>query len=819
MDVSKFSERAREALETAQGVVRRGPGNMLGTEHLLIGVLSLPGGIVEQVLNLLGIDKGAAMTRADQFAQNQPAGSGPPTPPPADMLYLSPRAKSAIDIAVQESQKMGDEFVGTEHLLLGIFLEGEGPGSAVLKDLGASEDGLRKALAELRAGGTDYEAAATGETMLKKYTRDLTALARDDRLDPVIGRDDEIKRVIQVLSRRTKNNPALIGEPGVGKTAIAEGLAQKIVAGDVPEILRGKRVLALDLGAMVAGSKYRGEFEERLKGALDEVQRAKDVVLFIDELHNVVGAGAAEGAIDASNLMKPMLSRGELQCVGATTLDEYREHIEKDSALERRFQPIIVPEPSVEETIAILHGLRDKYEAHHKVKITDAALVEAARLADRYINDRFLPDKAIDLLDEAASKLRIESTMLPPELREMELRLGELTREGAAAVQAQDYERAAQLKEQTDKIQETFVEAKNAWLADKGIADATVDADEIAAIVSSWTGIPVQRMLQEEADKLLGMEENLHSRLVGQDRAVEAVAEAVRRARAGLKDPKRPIGSFIFLGPTGVGKTELARALAEFLFDDEGALIRLDMSEYMEKHSVSRLVGSPPGYVGYDEGGQLTEAVRRRPYSVVLFDEIEKAHPDVFNALLQILDDGRLTDSKGRTVDFKNVVIIMTSNVGSGMIRQQQLGFSPDSSHAASHEAFEKRLLDELRHTFKPEFLNRVDEIIVFDPLSREQLEQIVELLLDHTRRLVEGQGMRLEVTPAARAKIVDEGYDAEFGARPLRRAIQRLLENPLSSELLRGSFRAGDTIRVDAGESGALGFAKDHARDAVAPA
>jgi ATP-dependent Clp protease ATP-binding subunit ClpC len=808
MDVSKFSERAREALETAQGVVRRGPGNMLGTEHLLIGVLSLPGGIVEQVLNLVGIDKGAAMTRANQFAQNQPAGSGPPTPAPADMLYLSPRAKAAIDIAVQQAQRMGDEFVGTEHLLLGIFLEGEGPGAAILKDLGASEDKLRQALAELRAGGTDYEASATGESMLKKYTRDLTALARDDRLDPVIGRDAEIKRVIQVLSRRTKNNPALIGEPGVGKTAIAEGLAQKIVAGDVPEMLRGKRVLALDLGAMVAGSKYRGEFEERLKGALDEVQRAKDVVLFIDELHNVVGAGAAEGAIDASNLMKPMLSRGELQCVGATTLDEYREHIEKDSALERRFQPIIVPEPTVEETVAILRGLRDKYEAHHKVKITDEALAEAARLADRYISDRFLPDKAIDLIDEAASKLRIETTMLPPELREMELRLGELTREGAAAVQAQDYEKAAELKEQTDKIQETFVEAKNAWLADKGIADATVDADEIADIVSSWSGIPVQRMLQEEADKLLAMEENLHSRLIGQDRAVQAVAEAVRRARAGLKDPKRPIGSFIFLGPTGVGKTELARALAEFLFDDESALIRLDMSEYMEKFSVSRLVGSPPGYVGFDEGGQLTEAVRRRPYSVVLFDEIEKAHPDVFNALLQILDDGRLTDSKGRTVDFKNSVIIMTSNVGSGTIRQQQLGFSPENGHEASHESFEKRLLAELRHTFKPEFLNRVDDIIVFDPLSKEQLEQIVDLLLEHTRRLVEGQGMRLEVTAAARAKIVDEGYDVEFGARPLRRAIQRLLENPLSSELLRGSFHSGDTIRVDAGSNGALAFA-----------
>ena len=661
----------------------------------------------------------------------------------------------------------------------------------------------------MRDTGLDYEASATGESMLKKYTRDLTALASDGRLDPVIGRDAEIKRVIQVLSRRTKNNPALIGEPGVGKTAIAEGLAQKIVVGDVPEILRGRRVLALDLGAMVAGAKYRGEFEERLKGALDEVQRVSDVVLFIDELHNVVGAGAAEGAIDASNLMKPMLARGELQCVGATTLDEYREHIEKDSALERRFQPILVPEPTVEETIAILHGLRDKYEAHHKVKITDEALAEAARLADRYISDRFLPDKAIDLLDEAASKLRIETTMLPPELREMELRLGELTREGAAAVQAQDYEKAAQLKEQTDKIQQTFVEAKNAWLADKGIADATVDVDDIAAIVSSTTGIPVQRMLAEEADKLLGMEESLHGRVIGQDRAVMAVAEAVRRARAGLKDPKRPIGSFIFLGPTGVGKTELARALAEFLFDDEGALIRLDMSEYMEKFSASRLVGSPPGYVGFDEGGQLTEAVRRRQYAVVLFDEIEKAHPDVFNMLLQILDDGRLTDGKGRTVDFKNTVIIMTSNVGGGVIRQQTLGFAQNGGAAGTHEDFEKRLLDELRKTFKPEFLNRVDEIIVFDPLAKPELEQIVDLLLERTRRLVEAQGMKLEVTEAAKARIVDEGYDAQYGARPLRRAIQRLVENPLSGELLRGSFTDGDTIEVDAGTDRALAFVK----------
>ncbi len=807
MDMNKFSERAREALETAQGVVRRGPRNVLGTEHLLIGVLSLPGGVVEQLLNTLGVDKGALMARANQMAQNQPVGQSGPSGP-EEMLYMTPRAKAALDLAVQEAQKMGDEFVGTEHLLFGILLEGEGPGSAILKDVGITEERLRGALAQVRATGADYEATATGESMLKKYTRDLTAMAREGKLDPVIGRDEEIKRVIQVLSRRTKNNPVLIGEPGVGKTAIADGLAQKIVNADVPELLRGRRVLALDLGAMIAGSKYRGEFEERLKGALDEIQRSKDVVLFIDEMHTVVGAGAAEGAIDASNMMKPMLARGELQCVGATTLDEYRQHIEKDAALERRFQPIIVGEPSVEETVAILEGLRDKYEAHHKVKITDAAIREAAHLSDRYISDRFLPDKAIDLLDEAASKLRIEATMLPPDLRDMELKLQELTREGAAAVQAQDYERAAQLKEQSDKIQETFVTAKDAWLADKGIADATVDADDIAALVSKWTGIPVQRMLQEEADKLLEMEGNLHGRVIGQERAVEAVSEAVRRARAGLKDPKRPIGSFLFLGPTGVGKTELARALAEFLFDDEDALVRLDMSEYMEKHTVSRLTGSPPGYVGYDEGGQLTEAVRRHPYSVVLFDEIEKAHPDVFNALLQILDDGRLTDGKGRTVDFKNTVVIMTSNLGSSVIGRNPLGFAADSGGQTTHEDLERLLLEELRKSFRPEFLNRVDEIIVFDPLTREQLAQVVGLLLGHLRRLVEDQGMALEVSADAKEFVAEQGYDAEYGARPMKRAIQRLVENPLSSAMLRGQFSEGDTIRVEVAD-GSLVFTK----------
>jgi len=807
MDVNKFSERAREAIETAQGVVRRGSGNVLGTEHLLIGVLSLPGGVVEQILNVLGIDKGKMMTRAEQMAQNQPAGTGGPSGP-AEMLYMTPRAKAALDLAVQEAQKMGDEMVGTEHLLFGIFLEGEGPGSAILRDVGMTEESLRRALSQVRSTGLDYEASAAGESMLKKYTRDLTAQAREGRLDPVIGRDEEIKRVIQVLSRRTKNNPVLIGEPGVGKTAIADGLAQKIVTADVPEILRGKRVLALDLGAMVAGSKYRGEFEERLKGALDEVQRSRDVVLFIDELHNVVGAGAAEGAIDAANMMKPLLSRGELQCVGATTLDEYRRHIEKDAALERRFQPILVGEPTVEETVAILMGLRDKYEAHHKVSITDAAIREAAYLSDRYVSDRFLPDKAIDLIDEAASKLRIEATMLPPDLREMELKLQELTREGAAAVQTQDYERAAQLKEQSDRIQATFVRAKDAWLADKGIADATVDADDIAEVVSKWTGIPVQRMLQEEADKLLQMEQNLHSRVIGQDRAVEAVSEAVRRARAGLKDPKRPIGSFVFLGPTGVGKTELARALAEFLFDDESALVRMDMSEYQEKHTVSRLTGAPPGYVGYDEGGQLTEAVRRRPYSVVLFDEIEKAHPDVFNALLQILDDGRLTDGKGRTVDFKNTVVIMTSNIGSGVIGKHRLGFASEEE-GRTHEDLERRLLEELRKAFRPEFLNRIDEIVVFDPLTREELAEVVDLLLTRLRDVAEGQGMKLVVTQAAKEHVAEQGYDAEYGARPLKRAIQRLIENPLSSALLRGELTRGDTVLVDVAAD-ALVFRKE---------
>jgi ATP-dependent Clp protease ATP-binding subunit ClpC len=797
MDVNKFSERAREALETAQGIVRRGPGNQLGTEHLLLGVLSLPGGVIDQVFNLLGVDKGAAMARAN--ASIRTGGPGRAAGTPGDQLYLTPRAHRALDIAEQKAQEMGDPFVSTEHLLLGILLEGEGPGSAVLREAGLTEDGIRQALGQIRDSGVDYDGQAQGESMLKRYTRDLTELARDGKLDPVIGRDEEIKRVIQVLSRRTKNNPVLIGEPGVGKTAIAEGLAQKIVDADVPESLRGRRVLALDLGGMIAGAKYRGEFEERLKGALDEIQKNKDVVLFIDELHTVVGAGAAEGAMDASNMMKPMLSRGELQCVGATTLDEYREHVEKDAALERRFQPILVGEPSEEETIAILHGLRDKYEAHHKVKITDEALDAAAHLSHRYISDRFLPDKAIDLLDEAASKMRIEATMLPPGLREMERRLNELSREGAAAVQAQDFERAAQLRHQTDHIQKTFVTAKEAWLADKGIADATVDADDIADIVSRWTGVPVQRLLQEEAEKLLAMEERLHGRVIGQDKAVVAVSEAVRRARAGLKDPRRPIGSFIFLGPTGVGKTELARALAEYLFDSEEALVRLDMSEYMEKHSVSRLVGSPPGYVGYDEGGQLTEAIRRRPYAVVLFDEIEKAHPDVFNALLQILDDGRLTDSKGRTVDFKNCVVIMTSNVGGHVISAHPLGFANGQSSDHDEEDMERRLMDELRKTFRPEFLNRVDDIVVFRSLTREELVQIVDLLLAHLGRLVEGQGMRLEVAESTKELILDEGYDPQFGARPLKRAIQRLIENPLSNELLRGRFSEGDAIRAEA--------------------
>ena len=807
MDVNKFSERAREALETAQGVVRRGPRNVLGTEHLLIGVLSLPGGVVEQLLNILGVDKGALMTRADQMAQNQAVGQSGPSGPD-EMLYMTPRAKAALDLAVQEAQKMGDEVVGTEHLLLGILLEGEGPGSAILKDVGITEERLRDALSQVRATGTDYEASATGESMLKKYTRDLTAMARDGKLDPVIGRDEEIKRVIQVLSRRTKNNPVLIGEPGVGKTAIADGLAQKIVNADVPELLRGRRVLALDLGAMVAGSKYRGEFEERLKGALDEIQRSKDVVLFIDELHTVVGAGAAEGAIDASNMMKPMLARGELQCVGATTLDEYRRHIEKDAALERRFQPVLVGEPTVEETVAILEGLRDKYEAHHKVKITDAAVREAAHLSDRYISDRFLPDKAIDLLDEAASKLRIEATMLPPDLREMELKLQELTREGAAAVQVQDYERAAQLKEQSDKIQQTFVTAKDAWLADKGIADATVDADDIAALVSKWTGIPVQRMLQEEADKLLDMERDLHG---AGDRpgARGGGGQRGRPPGAGrAQGPQAPHRLVPVPRPDGRGQDRAgARPRRVPLRRRGGARAPRHERVHGEAHRV------PP----HRRAARLRRLRRGRaahrggaPASLQR-GALRRDREGAPGRLQRPAADPRRRPAHGRQGPHRGLQEHgrhHDQQPGQQRHRQEPARVRRRGRRATTHDDLEKRLLEELRKSFRPEFLNRIDEVIVFDPLTREQLTEVVDLLLTHLRRLVEGQGMSLEVSREAKEFVAEQGYDAEYGARPMKRAIQRLVENPLSSALLRGRFVAGDTIKVELAD-GALVFTK----------
>ena len=633
--------------------------------------------------------------------------------------------------------------------------------------------------------------------MLERFSRDLTALAREDKIDPVIGRDEEIKRTIQILSRRTKNNPVLIGDPGVGKTAVAEGLALKIVKGDVPENLRGRRLLALDMGALVAGSKFRGEFEERLKGVMDEVRKAAgQVILFLDELHTVVGAGAAEGAMDASNMLKPALARGELQCIGATTLDEYRKNIEKDAALERRFQPIVIGEPSVADTVEILRGLRDKYEAHHTVTIDDSALIAAAELSHRYVTDRFLPDKAIDLIDEAASKIRIEKSSMPSDIRDMEDQLNQIVAEGRAAADARDYEKAARFRDEEVALRRTFTVRRDAWTRESGV-DSVVDEHDIAELISKTTGIPVSRMFEEEAEKLLNMELKLHERVIGQEVAIAAVSEAVRRGRAGLKDPNRPIGSFLFLGPTGVGKTELARALANFMFDDPDAMVRIDMSEYMEKHSVARLIGAPPGYIGYDEGGQLTEAVRRRPYRVVLLDEIEKAHPDVFNILLQLLDAGRLTDSTGRTVDFKNTVVIMTSNIGSQFIEAMPVGASLHEQDAL-YEKMKSKVTEQLRQHFRPELLNRIDEIIVFHALNQEQIKSIVDLLLKGTERQLAERKLHLEVTEAAKTLIAESGFDPLYGARPLRRTIQRMVENPISSGILRREFKDGDTIVVD---------------------
>lgn len=795
MMFGRFTERAQKVLALAQEEAIRLGHNNIGTEHILLGLVREGEGIAAKALYALGLGSDKIQKEVENLI-----GRGSEI---AQTIHYTPRAKKVIELSMDEARKLGHSYVGTEHVLLGLIREGEGVAARVLSNLGVSLNKARQQVLQLlgsnESGGHQGTTTTNASTpTLDSLARDLTAIAREGSLDPVIGRSKEIQRVIEVLSRRTKNNPVLIGEPGVGKTAIAEGLAQQIINNEVPEILRDKRVMTLDMGTVVAGTKYRGEFEDRLKKVMDEIRQAGNIILFIDELHTLIGAGGAEGAIDASNILKPSLARGELQCIGATTLDEYRKYIEKDAALERRFQPIQVDEPTIEESIQILKGLRDRYEAHHRVSITDEAIDAAVKLSDRYISDRFLPDKAIDLIDEAGSKVRLRSYTTPPNLKELEVKLDEVRKEKDASVQSQEFEKAASLRDTEQRLREQLEETKKTWKEKQGQENSEVTVNDIAHVVSAWTGVPVTKLAQTESDKLLNMEAILHDRVIGQEEAVKAVSKAVRRARAGLKDPKRPIGSFIFLGPTGVGKTELARALAESIFGDEEAMIRIDMSEYMERHSTSRLVGSPPGYVGYEEGGQLTEKVRRKPYSVVLLDEIEKAHPDVFNILLQVLEDGRLTDSKGRTVDFRNTILIMTSNVGASALKMNKyVGFNIQDE-GQDYKDMKGKVMEELKRAFRPEFLNRIDETIVFHSLEKKHLTEIVTLMADQLITRLKEQEIFLELTESAKEKIAKEGFDPEYGARPIRRALQRHVEDYLSEELLKGNVQKGQQIVLD---------------------
>ena len=796
----RFTERARRVVFFAQEEAGRLGENYVSTEHLLLGLVRENDSVAARILDRMGVSLGRIRSEIERQVARGDGRMG-------QDMQLTPRAKRVIDLAYDEARQLSNNYIGTEHLLLGLIREGEGLAGRVLAKLGVELERTRREVMALQdndsgTGAPQKQGQRSRTPTLDEFGRDLTDLARTDKLDPVVGRNTEIERVIQILSRRTKNNPVLLGEPGVGKTAIAEGLAQRIISGDIPEMLKDKRIVSLDLAGLVAGTKYRGEFEERMKRVMEEVRKAAgEIVLFVDELHTLVGAGAAEGAIDASNIMKPALARGELQCIGATTLDEFRKYIERDAALQRRFQPVKVSEPTPEEAVEILKGLRERYETHHHVKITDDALVAAAQLADRYITDRFLPDKAIDLIDEAASRVRLLYALPPAELRQAKQKLVEVQKEVNAIVSNSKWEMSENnLQARQEELKQQITELELDWNSRRESMPRIVTEEEIAQIVTSWTGIPVSRLVEAETQKLLRMEEELHKKIIGQHDAIVAVSKAVRRARSGMKDPKRPMGTFIFMGPTGTGKTELARALSSFLFDSENNLIRIDMSEYSERFNVSRLVGAPPGYVGYEEGGQLTEAVRRNPYSVVLLDEIEKAHPEVFNILLQVAEDGRLTDSQGRIVDFKNTVIIMTSNIGARSINPERgMGLRSDEERKGSgeraYEGMKNRVMDEMKKTFRPEFLNRIDEVIVFQSLTQPEIHQIVDLMLARVNKQVQTQEMSLKVSPEVKDLLAKEGFDPTMGARPLRRAIQRMIEDPLAEEVLRGTFRSGDVI------------------------